>query len=74
MEASDRHALAALSPENNHGSHCSREWVGLKAGPEEYGDENPGQIPGFEIRSVQPLSVFAVLTTLPRPLGYGPMH
>ena len=47
-----RHAPAALSPRERHGTHCTEGWVGPRTGLDVCGKPRPP--PGFEPRTVQP--------------------
>jgi hypothetical protein len=49
-----RHAPAALPPADRPGNRCIGDWVGSRAGLDEYGKSRPP--PGFDPRAVQPVA------------------
>jgi len=51
---SQRHAPAALYPRERRGTHCTKGWVGPRAGLDRCGKSRPP--PGFDRRTVQPVA------------------
>ena len=54
MVRGQRHAPAALYPRKRTGTHCTRDWVGHRAGLDRCGKSRPP--PGFDPRTVQPVA------------------
>jgi hypothetical protein len=51
-----RHAPVALYPRERPGTHCTRGWVGPRAGLERCEKPRPPPPPGFDPRTVQPVA------------------
>ena len=51
---SQRHAPDALHPRERHGTHCTGDWVGPRAGLDKCEKISP--LPGFDPRTVQPVA------------------